>query len=243
MLIHRASGRLAAEGEGGSRPPVAPRTLLHKRLARAGPQLRTHSLINAALLCIARHQPTTNARTKNTSRPTRVDRLESITCPSLCPWEPRLHTLTPAHSPSSTPTCCTSLPCEMEDSLLLNICSRMPCRPRPEALAASAPSHCGHPHSCHCQPPSLEALLAVEGGQRAARAPFRSPHHLIHKGCGGPTPHATATTLTHLPPLLPPPNTNVQAEATQASERTITLSPHESSSTLSHTSKLPLTLT
>ena len=122
-------------------------------------------------------------------------RLESITCPSLCPWEPRLHTLTPAHSPSSTPTCCTSLPCEMEDSLLLNICSRMPCRPRPEALAASAPSHCGHPHSCHCQPPSLEALLAVEGGQRAARAPFRSPHHLIHKGCGGPTPHATATTL------------------------------------------------
>ena len=105
---------------------------------------------------------------------------------------------------------CTSLPCEMEDSLLLNICSRMPCRPRPEALAASAPSHCGHPHSCHCQPPSLEALLAVEGGQRAARAPFRSPHHLIHKGCGGPTPHATATTLTHLPPLLPPPNTNVQ---------------------------------
>lgn len=214
MLIHQDVSRRRARG--ARAPCRSPHPAPQKAGARApnsphSPQLPTHSLINAALLCIARHQPTTNARTKNTSRPTRVDRLESITCPSLCPWEPRLHTLTPAHSPSSTPTCCTSLPCEMEDSLLLNICSRMPCRPRPEALAAQpAPSHCGHPHSCHCQPPSLEALLAVEGGQRAARAPFRSPHHLIHKGCGGPTPHATATTLTHLPPLLPPPNTNVQ---------------------------------
>ena len=90
---------------------------------------------------------------------------------------------------------CTSLPCEMEDSLCSSTYA-----PACHAALAPTPSplphpHCGHPHSCHCQPPSLEALLAVEGGQRAARAPFRSPHHLIHKGCGGPTPHATATTL------------------------------------------------
>ena len=108
----------------------------------------------------------------------------------------------------------------MEDSLLLNICSRMPCRPRPDALAASAPS---------LRPPSLLPLSAAfsrlfsrwrEG--KGARAPFRSPHHLIHKGCGGPTSHATATTLTHLPPLLfihqiPMPNQTNRCPQTNAS--------------------------
>lgn len=99
---HRAVSRRAR----GARAPCRSPHPAPQKAGGRGPQLPTHSLINAALLCIARHQPTTNARTKNTSRPTRVDRLDSITCPSLCPWEPRLHTLTPAHSPSSTPTCC-----------------------------------------------------------------------------------------------------------------------------------------
>jgi hypothetical protein len=109
-------------GRGGLAPPVAPRTLLHIRLAggRGAPTPHT-PLINAAHCCMhpppPPELPLRNQRTPRDPpeyRPTRVP---------LGPWQPRLHTLTPAHSPFplSTPTCCTSLPCEMEDFYALNI--------------------------------------------------------------------------------------------------------------------------
>ena len=92
--LHRR-GRLAVEGEGGLAPPVAPRTLLHKRLAGGGPHWPppTHALIIAAPLRIP---PPPELPMPNQEH--------CVAFSLLCPWD--LHKLTPAHSPSplSTPT-------------------------------------------------------------------------------------------------------------------------------------------
>ena len=68
----------------------------------------------------------------------------------------------------------------------------------------------------------FQPLLAVEGGQGGSR-PLSLPAPLgLHKGCGGPTPLATATTPTRPPPLLfihqiPMPNQTNRCPQTNAS--------------------------
>ena len=79
------------------------------------------------------------------------------------------------------------------------------CRPRPDALAASAPSLRPPSLSCHCQPPSRGSSRGGAQG-KGARAPFRSPHHLIQAPLPMPPPphHSSAPATIH------PPNTNAK---------------------------------
>ena len=167
MLIHRWS---RGRGEGGSRPLSLPAPCSTKGW-RAGPQLPTqpptpHTLTHQC--CTAMHRPPpTNYQCPNQehlethqSRPTRVHYVSLPLPLGASPPHTDPCPLSLVHSHML----CTSLPCEMEDSLLLNICSRMPCRPRPDALAASAPS---------LRPPSLLPLSTAfsrgssRGGGRA----------------------------------------------------------------------------